>query len=485
MADSKSPRHRAGGGGASPGGDLLGAGAGDGGGPPGDDGRGDEESAAPSRRPGGRALVSLGVAAAVAAAAVGAVVMHHDSRSPGRGTASTPVQTVAVVRTDLSSSQSLSGTLGFGKPVTVKGAGTGTVTQLPAQGENVSRGRPLLRVDDHPVMLFYGSTPLFRPLDRRGLVGRDVAMVAANLKALGYDIGAQPSVGSTIRQADAPAAGSGSATSGTDGSGPGHGSGSGSGASSAPGAGSGSGPASATAGTTAPPGDGPPAAPPASPTTVVVRRGDGVLTSSLMAALKRFQRTFGLPATGTLSPGDVVVLPGRVRVSGVQAALGDPAAEPLMSVTLADKTVTVPADPDAVSSIKENDRVVVTLPDSSTTPGHVATVSATVQEQGSAGGGSGDDSGNAPQQNVSVALDRPADVRNLDSAPVQVEFTGKVEKGVLAVPVGALLALSGGGYAVQLRSGTLVAVRLGMFAKGLVEITGTGITAGTRVVTAA
>ncbi|WP_406451796.1 hypothetical protein [Streptomyces sp. NBC_01622] len=74
-------------------------------------------------------------------------------------------------------------------------------------------------------------------------------------------------------------------------------------------------------------------------------------------------------------------------------------------------------------------------------------------------------------------------VRKLTSAPVQVAFTSESHRGVLAVPVGALLALSEGGYAVQLPGGRLIAVRTGMFAKGLVEISGAGVTAGMKVET--
>jgi hypothetical protein len=64
-----------------------------------------------------------------------------------------------------------------------------------------------------------------------------------------------------------------------------------------------------------------------------------------------------------------------------------------------------------------------------------------------------------------------------------VQFVAETHKGVLAVPVGALLALREGGYAVQIQNGNLVAVKLGLFTKGLVEISGDGIVEGTRVVT--
>jgi hypothetical protein len=45
---------------------------------------------------------------------------------------------------------------------------------------------------------------------------------------------------------------------------------------------------------------------------------------------------------------------------------------------------------------------------------------------------------------------------HLDQAPVQVSITTASEAGVLAVPVGALLARPDGGYAVQVVRGTEV-----------------------------
>jgi len=59
---------------------------------------------------------------------------------------------------------------------------------------------------------------------------------------------------------------------------------------------------------------------------------------------------------------------------------------------------------------------------------------------------------------------------------------------VLAVPVTALLALAGGGYAVEVvtTDGThqLVSVAAGLFddAAGLVQVTGSGLAAGLHVV---
>ncbi|WP_327069877.1 peptidoglycan-binding protein [Kitasatospora sp. NBC_01302] len=433
-----------------------------------------------------RVVVTVALVVTVCGIGAGAVGLRGHARPAKAASSSAQVQTVAVVRTDLSNSQTLSGTLGFGTPQTLMGAKQGIITALPAAGTTVTRGQQLYRVNDQPVPLFYGGTPLFRTLDKPGLVGRDVQVVASNLQALGYDVGTQPKVGTVITQ---PAA--------DPGSGGGAPSPKGGGAPAAPAAGSSTSPsggpsAPATAGSTGAPAGGPTApatAPaagsstPAAPTQVTVGTGDGVVTTSLIAAVKHWQKDAGLQPTGSLGIGDVVVLPGAIRVGSLQTQLGEQGAEALMSVTPTDKVVTVPVDPANVGSIKQGDKVTVSLPDSSTTPGTVSGIGTAVQ--GSAKGTSGTGAGlnTPPTVDVTVAVDDPSKVKNFDSATVQVAFVSATATGVLAVPVGSLLALSGGGYAVQLKGGGLVAVQTGMFAKGMVAITGNGIAAGTEVVT--
>jgi multidrug efflux pump subunit AcrA (membrane-fusion protein) len=73
----------------------------------------------------------------------------------------------------------------------------------------------------------------------------------------------------------------------------------------------------------------------------------------------------------------------------------------------------------------------------------------------------------------------------LDEAPVDVDIVSDSASDALAVPVTALLALSEGGYAVEVVDGgstRLVAVETGLFADGFVEITSTGLSAGDIVV---
>jgi hypothetical protein len=124
-------------------------------------------------------------------------------------------------------------------------------------------------------------------------------------------------------------------------------------------------------------------------------------------------------------------------------------------------TISLPAK--RQSLVKPGDKVQVTLPDGSATPGTVYSVGSVA----TAGQNGGD-----PTVPLSVVLDQPDTSKSLDQAPVKVGVTTTAATGVLAVPVEALLALSEGGYAVQKLDGTLVGVKLGSFANGWVQVTG-------------
>jgi hypothetical protein len=87
---------------------------------------------------------------------------------------------------------------------------------------------------------------------------------------------------------------------------------------------------------------------------------------------------------------------------------------------------------------------------------------------------------------VTVALQLPAGVGDLDQAPVQVAITTAQHKNVLMVPVTALLAKLGGGYHVRVieAGGTrLLDVQPGLYddTAGTVELTGAGLTQAMNV----
>ncbi|KUL27770.1 hypothetical protein ADL15_33560 [Actinoplanes awajinensis subsp. mycoplanecinus] len=353
-------------------------------------------------------------AAAVAAAAgVIAGVKWYATAGPPAPVprATVEVATVAVERTDLSTAKTMPGNLGYGVPRAVK-ATSGTVTWLPSVGAAVKRGGVLYRNDDHPVVVLYGTTPLFRELNGPDLTGRDVRVVLDNLRALGYPVSDQP-------QQTKPK-------------------------------------------------------PPKPP----VRPGDGVLTPQAILAIKAWQLDAGLPVTGVIKPADVVVLPGPTRVSRVTAQVGDPASGEILAVTGSKKAVTVPVRVSELGSIKTGVAVQVELPGGSTTPGKVSRIDRNARPAEADG-----QDATAAEVDVTVTVQDAKAVKNLDSAPVQVSFAGESRKDILAVPVAALLALREGGHAVQVAGGRLVAVETGMFAMGLVEVSGDGLAEGTRVVT--
>lgn len=434
----------------------------------------DEADNTRSRRGKRRLKIGAVALAGVTAAALGITVWQDGNAKPGTAAAaSAHVGTATVARTDLSNAQTLSGTLGYSKAAPVKGAKAGLVTWLPAPGARVTRGHPLYKVDNVPVPVFYGTTPLYRTLNARGTTGPDVRVVADNLKRLGYDIGLQPATGTWVTQHPAPATTDATGTTTNTGTADG---------SDAKGATGDDTSAKTGTGTAAPAATPAPAPTPTTTTTtttVKVKAGDGVLTADLMAAVKRWQTHVGMPATGVLGIGDVIVQSGEIRVGAVQAQTGDDANGSLMTVSSTTKKVSVPVDATAVGTMARGNHVTVTLPDNSTVTGTVEAVGATAATtDGDTGGGGG-----PAQLTVTVRVPDTGAVAKLTAAPVQVAFTSETRKGVLAVPVGALLALSEGGYAVQLPSGRLIAVKTGMFAKGLVEVTGAGLDAGLKVVT--
>lgn len=336
-------------------------------------------------------------AAVLVVVVVTAVVLLARGRSAEPAAAPPPAtKTTTVQKGDLANTRVLQGDLGFGAARPVKG-GTGTVTKLPVAGQAAELGKELYRVDDQPVVVFIGATPLFRPLDAPGLKGSDVAVVMDNLAALGYQVGTRPK--------DAAKA---------------------------------------------------------------------ELTQTVIDAVKRWQKALGVEQNGVLQPGRVLVLERPMRVASVKAQLGAPASEELFEVTSTGRLITLQVPVSEAGAVKAGMPVTVARPDGREVPGKVTSVAnAPAQENG---GG--------PKVGIAVTPDNPADVADLDTAPVRVKFTTESRTGVLTVPLAALIALKEGGYAVQLPGGALKAVKTGLYSQDKVEISGDGITDGLEVVTA-
>jgi hypothetical protein len=213
-------------------------------------------------------------------------------------------------------------------------------------------------------------------------------------------------------------------------------------------------------------------------------------TSATGRAVASLQAARGVAATGVLQLGSVVFEPGAVRVTTVTPTVGQALQPgPVLTVSSTAHDVSIQLDAAQQSEVKVGDGVTVTLPDGSTTPGVVSSVGKVATAPASAQGNG--DQGNGPSTptiEVDVRLLHAAAAGTLDQAPVQVSITTKSVSNVLVVHVDALLALAGGGYAVEEvePDGThrLVAVTPGLFDDdaGLVQVSGAGLAAGQRLV---
>jgi hypothetical protein len=213
--------------------------------------------------------------------------------------------------------------------------------------------------------------------------------------------------------------------------------------------------------------------------------GDAFTTATSLA-IERFQAAHHEQATGRLPLGSAAFEPGAVRVTSVTPTDGSP-VQPgaVLGISSIRRVVTIALDASQRTNVKVGDPVLITLPDNSTTPGRVSFVGTVATTPSSDQGGGGEST--SPTIEVNVSPDHPAATGRLDQAPVDVSITTATVRNALAVPVNALVALAGGGYAVEeVEAGVhqLVAVSVGLFddAAGIVQVSGSGLAAGQRVV---
>ena len=371
---------------------------------------------------------ALAVPALLTAAAVtGAVVtvaVRGGAAAPAAA-APPPPATATVVRTNLATTVLTEGTLGYAPTPPVVNQIAGTYTWLPPAGSRIRAGRALLRVDNLPVVLMRGSTPAWRPFALGMTAGPDVRELQANLIALGYAAGL---LSAPTGQFDLPT----------------------------------------------------------------------------LYAVERWQLANGYAVTGEIALGQVVFLPSAIRVGAQNAAPGQaatPGQQPYQATT-DQRTVTVPLNPD-LPTVRSGEAVSIVLPSNATTPGTAVAIGpapAAPPSGSSSGSGSSGNSGSADASAgsttpsaaatdmLTVRPDRPGATGTGDGVAVQVSLPTQSVSGVLAVPVTALLALSGGGYGVQIVTASgadrLVGVQTGIFAGGQVAIRGPGIAPGIKVVVA-
>jgi peptidoglycan hydrolase-like protein with peptidoglycan-binding domain len=205
-------------------------------------------------------------------------------------------------------------------------------------------------------------------------------------------------------------------------------------------------------------------------------------TSATTAAVERFQDARGLTEDGTLSRAEVVFRRGAARVGEVHATIGQQVAPGAQVAELSStrREITVALDADRQQLARERERVTVDLPNGRSATGRITDVGKVASKPAS------EDASSTIA--VTIALrGRAARGTGLDQAPVTVGFARDRRKHVLAVPVTALLARSGGGFAVEVVENArhrLVPVEPGVYADDAVEVTGDGLRAGMKVVSA-
>ncbi|MDR2985209.1 MAG: peptidoglycan-binding protein [Nocardiopsaceae bacterium] len=223
---------------------------------------------------------------------------------------------------------------------------------------------------------------------------------------------------------------------------------------------------------------------------------DGLLTaptgfydSLTAAAVQRWQHAIGVLVTGQVGLGQVVFIPSAVRVGALIAAPGRaafPGQEPYQ-VTTTKRIVIVPVNP-TQPTVRIGERVSIVLPSQTRTRGRVTAIGPPPAGLSAASAGSGRHGSAASATVLILTPSRPAATGTGRDVAVQVSLTVQSVRHVLAVPVSALLALSGGGYGIEVVSASgrhhLVGVTAGTFAGGLVQVSGPGVSAGTKVVVA-
>jgi hypothetical protein len=487
------------------------------------------------RRPrgrGGRRALAAGAGSIVVVASAAAIVVARSGSDGAAAASSEPTATTAIERRDLVEVQTEDGTLGYSDSRTVINRMAGTVTWLPRAGSVVRTNRRLYEVDGRAVYLLDGSVPAYRALGA-GTTGDDVRALERNLRELGKDPSGAMRVDGTWDAGTTAAVerwqhGKGLEQTGTIELGrvifaPGDrrvsslklkvgasaGSGSGGGGQNQPAfydgadAGAASSAMRFVSATTTTPQAATTTAPQATttpqPTTTTPQTTTTPETTTTPqpttpepaarqpAAEEPTAKTPAAPKTpspaaSTGGGGGADRARSSDAASGADTGTDSSVSTELMTTTSTRRIVTVDLDTTKGSVAVKGARVTIELPSGDTVSGRIARVGKSAQSAASADG-----QGSAPPTiKLTIKLTQRASA--IDQAPVSVRLERSRRRDVLAIPVTALLARTGGRFAVEVAEGSerrVVPVTTGLYTSGFVEIEGAGLRAGMRVANAA
>jgi len=195
---------------------------------------------------------------------------------------------------------------------------------------------------------------------------------------------------------------------------------------------------------------------------------DETFSAATASVIETWQESIGAEDDGIVGIGEVVFSTAPVRVSALQVSVGDQVGSgtPIFTTSSDEIEVSFDLPTFEADNVEVGAQVEVQLPDLSTTTGIVTEIATTAELS---------ENGGDATFPVTVELDDPSVAEGIVDAPVTVAVITDQVRGVTAVPVEALVALTEGGYAVEVADGSgtrLVAVEPGFFAEGLVEISG-------------
>jgi peptidoglycan hydrolase-like protein with peptidoglycan-binding domain len=208
---------------------------------------------------------------------------------------------------------------------------------------------------------------------------------------------------------------------------------------------------------------------------------DDEYTSATAEAVRAWQGDIGAEPTGTVARGDVVFVPGGGRVDVLWVDVGEAVApgRPILDTTGTEQVVSLEVDVDDRDSFDVGTEVTVVLPGGDEVGGTVSAM-AVVKVRSEEDGGDNI----ASIARVEIALDGQVG-EDLVGASAEVVVAIDERTDVLLVPVNALLALSEGGYGLEIvdddGATSIVAVTTGLFADGKVQVDGDEIAEGTVV----
>lgn len=325
------------------------------------------------------------IALAATGVGVAAAQRNGSSASPADGDATTTaaptLSTTTISREDLTESTDTVGGVSYGDSWTAPIESQGVVTARHEKGHIVEPGDALIWVDQKPVTLAEGTTPMYRALsyaldeNKKRINGDDVSQLQQFLLDQGYDDKERLTV-------------------------------------------------------------------------------DGVFGRSTERAVKEWQKATGLLVTGEIDRSQLVFHPRAVRIAG-EPRVG--ATFTVLEVTDADQRVKALFDRKKTAFVEEGGTVDLDLGDGTTFSGRITGVETTLSDTG--------------ERRLTVTVEPSRAIpESIDRVSVIATRTAAAD--ALVVPARAVLALAGGGYAVERPTGELVRVELGEVVDDNVAITG-------------